>query len=372
VTPFDSTRGSQAAYDFWLGLIPQFLGQFGGAAPGVAAKADPSASSASPGLNSLMFPADQIAKAAAMTQQSLQGLAQSLAPMLQAGGLPNLLAQWATASPAFASGKPGDAAAAAASATQAMLAPWAALMSGVAGAIPTATQGSTPPAYGEAGTPLSSLQAMSQAWTDMASRLAGTTPAQLDAAFDRTYGALGDALGFSPARKLHAAWRDVVAASVAHQDARASYALLVQGAFAQGFQRLMASLAEKANSGEHIDSVLALIRLWAIKSEEVVHKTLQSERGLAATAALTRSALAYRKKMQYMAAVVADVFDMATRRELDEAYREIQELKRELRASRPERGSGGATPKRRAATRAAAAKNRTSKANRAGNDGAGG
>ena len=33
MTAADSTRGSQAAYDFWLGLIPQFLGQFG-AVPG--------------------------------------------------------------------------------------------------------------------------------------------------------------------------------------------------------------------------------------------------------------------------------------------------------------------------------------------------
>lgn len=80
----ESNEGSRATYDFWLGLIPQFLGQFGGFAPaggpGTAVPED------------LPFPVDQIAKAAAMTQQSLEGLAQALAPALKTG-VPDMLAQ---------------------------------------------------------------------------------------------------------------------------------------------------------------------------------------------------------------------------------------------------------------------------------------
>lgn len=365
MTPFDSAHGAQATYNFWLGLIPQFLGQFGSALPGVTAGADPSASTAGPMVDSLMFPADQIAKAAAMTQQSLQALAQSFASMLQAGGAPNLLSQWAAATPAFAPGKPGDAAATAATATQAMLASWAALMSNAAGATPGAMpQGTSPSAYGAVDMPAFSLQAMTQAWADMGSRLTGATSAQRDTAFDRTYGALSDAFGLGPSRKLHAAWRDAVAASIAQQDAQGNYALLVQRAFAQGFQRLLTALAEKANAGERIDSVLALLRLWASNTEEAVHETLQSERGLAATVALTRSALAYRKKMQQVAAVYADVLDMTTRRDLDEAYREIQALKREVRGLRPVLVPDGAAPKRAAASRTAAPKSNSSKGER--------
>jgi hypothetical protein len=342
MTNADSTRGSQAAYDFWLGLIPQFLGQFG-AVPGDSTDAS---TDAPPGLDGLAFPVDQIAKAAALTQQSLQALAQTLGPQLQGGGFADLVAQWAKAAPGFTFAKPPAGAATAATAAQAMVAPWAAFMANAAGAMP----GATPPGS-TASPPQSALQALSQAWIDMGSRFAGATPAQVDSAFDRTYGALGDALGFSPARKLHAAWRDAVAASVAHQEARVAYAALVQEAFTQGFQRVQSTLAEKANAGERIDSILALIRMWAIKTEEVVHETLQSERGLAATAGLTRTAVTYRKKMQHVAAVVADVFDMATRRELDDAYREIQALKREVRRMRPVRAADSPAPKRRAAAK---------------------
>jgi hypothetical protein len=356
MTAADSTRGSQAAYDFWLGLIPQFLGQFGGAVPGGSADA-----SAAAGLNGLVFPVDQIAKAAALTQQSLQALAQTLAPQFQGSRFPDLVSQWAKASSAFGFRPPPDAAATAATAAQAMAAPWAAFMANAAGAMPGAT-----PSGSAASTPQSALQALIQTWLDMGSRVAGATPTQVDAAFDRTYGALGDALGFSPARKLHAAWRDAVAASVAHQEARATYAALVQEAFTQGFQRLQAGLAKKADAGERVDSIFALIRMWASKTEEVVHETLQSERGLAATAALTRSAVTYRKKMQHVAAVVADVFDMATRRELDDAYREIQALKRELRGARPAHAAAGATPKRRAAPKSKKGKGAQAQSDEAG------
>jgi hypothetical protein len=346
MTPFDPAQGAQAIYNFWLGLIPQFLGQFGGAVPGTqaGASAKPDAGDAA-APSALIFPVDQIARAATMTQESLQAFAQAVAPLIQAGGVPGLLNQWATAIPAFALGKPGDAAAAA---TQPWTAPWNALMAGASGAAPfAAPQASPPPPLGAGNAPTVAWQAMTQPWVDMASAMAGATPAQLTTAFDRTYGALSDALGLSPARKLSTAWQDLVAAGIAQQEARTRYALLVQSAFAQGFQRLLTELAGKANSGERIASVLGLLRLWAMKTEEVVHETLQSDAGLAATAALTRSALIYRKKMQHVASIIADAFDMATRRELDEAYREIQALKRELRASGAVRAPGNrgdATP----------------------------
>ena len=306
MTPFDPVHGAQAAYNFWLGLIPQFLGQFGGAVPGVGPGAVAGKDAAAetrgtaPSFAAFMFPADQIAKAAATTQESLQAMSRSIAPLIQAGGASGLLGQWATMMPPFAFVKPDASAPPATS----MFLPW---------------------------------QAMSQSWVDMASQMTGATPAQLSAVFDRTYGALSDALGLSPVRKLQAAWQDLVAAALAQQEARTKYALLVQGAFAQGLQRLMSGLAAKASSGERIDSVLALLRLWAMKTEEVVHETLQSDAGLAATTALTRSSLTYRRKTQQVASIVGEALDMATRRELDEAYREIQALKRELRASRAPR-----------------------------------
>ncbi len=179
-------------------------------------------------------------------------------------------------------------------------------------------------------------QSIGNAWSDFGGQLGLPTNAELNVAFDRTYGAVSDALGLGPTRQLYAAWQDLVSAATAQQEARAGYALVVNTAFTGGYSRLVGRLAEKAAAGEQIDSVLALLKLWAVCTEEAVHETLQSERGLAATVALTRSSLSYHKAAQRVADVLADMFHLATRRDLDEAFREIQALKRQLRNARRE------------------------------------
>ncbi len=335
-----SNHGSRAVYDFWLGTISQLLGQIGGGLPAGATSSVP---------EGLPYPVDQVAKAAVMTQQLLQGMGQVLAPALQAG-VPNLLAQWAKPLAAFTSTNPGDATSAN---LQPMFAPWLAFMSNAAASMPAAS------AFMPGAStvlPQAPLHSVSQAWVDMASRFTGTSPAQVDTNFDRAYGAISDGIGLGPARKLYSAWRDVMSANMAQQDARTQYTGLLQSAYAQGFQRLLIALAAKADAGERVESVLALIRLWTINTEQAVHETLQSEPGLAATAALIRSDLAYRKKTQQMAAVLADQFDMASRHELDEAFREIQVLKRELRATQTAEGERPTTVKRPPAPKTGAAK----------------
>ena len=311
-------QGSRATYDHWLGLISQLLGQFGSPASLGAAPAD---------SGHLPFPVDQVAKAASITQQSLQSMLQVLVPALQTG-MPNLLAQWGKQFSAFPFTQPGDSAGANA---QSMFAQWQAFMPNLAAVMPAMS--STTPSI-DTVMPQAPLQAINKAWVDMASRLTGTSPAQMDTAFDRTHGAFSDGVGLGPTRKLNAAWRDVMNASIAQQDSRNHYASLLQNAFSQGFQRLLAALATKGDAGERIDSVLKLIKMLTINIEQAVHQTLQSEGGLAATAALIRADLTYRKKMQQVAAVFSEQFDMTSRRELDDAFREIQSLKRELRATR--------------------------------------
>src|SRR5260221_9963367 len=117
-----SGGGVQGIYDFWLDLIPQFFGQLGA---GMPAGAKPAASP----IPGLPFPADQVARAATMTQEALRNIAQAYTPMLQAGGAPGLLGEWASAMPFFpgAQARPGDGGAA--PGMPAMFNPWAAAMS---------------------------------------------------------------------------------------------------------------------------------------------------------------------------------------------------------------------------------------------------
>ena len=175
---------------------------------------------------------------------------------------------------------------------------------------------------------------MQRAWLDMSTKLTGGTTDTYVTAFERTYGALSDALGLGPMRKLQAALGQLMSAAAAQNDARARYAMLVQSAFSSGFDEMMRRLADMAQRGERMTSMLALMKLWASATEDCVHKVLQSEPGLDATAAVTRAGLSYRKQLKGVSAILADMLDMASRRDLDEAFREIQQLKRELRNAR--------------------------------------
>ena len=390
-----SDSGAQSIYDFWLGLIPQFFNQLGA---GSLTGANPSA----PPVPGLTFPADQVARAATMTQQALQNLAQAYTPMLQAAGAPGLLGQWAAAMPMFAGPrqKP-EAAPSAGQSAASMFGPWAAAMPFLAGVPPVAAPPAAPdpfdpwaaamamvpgapaareqasraaaaptpwsamfpfatafqPAAGAAPPPplanaaMLPFQTMQQAWRDMGTQMVGTTPQVFTNTFDRTFGALTDALGFGPMRKLQTAWQELLVATMAQTEARASYAMLVQGAFASGLEGLLQRLADMAEKGERIDSIFALLKLWAVNSEDAVHKVLQSADGLAATARVARAGLAYRRKIQQIASIIADGLDMATRRDLDEAYHEIHELKREVRKLRPAARATSVPTKPRAAAK---------------------
>jgi hypothetical protein len=325
--------GAQSIYDYWLGVLPQFFAQLGAAVPNGGASADGA-------VSALPYPADQIARAATLTNDALQSLAQSYAPMLQAAGAPGLLAAWTAALPMMGGVTPAPQSPSAGMANA--FAPWLTMPSTAAAAQSVAA----PPAQAA----LLPFQQMQKAWLDFGSQMTGGAPHDYVTAFVRTFGALSDALGLGPMRKLQAAGQQIMAAVVAQNEARTGYAMLVQTAFASGLDALLQRLADMAQRGERVDSVLALLRMWAVATEEAVHEVLQSERGLAATADLTRAGLRYRGQMQGFAAIVADTLDMATRRDLDDAYREIQELKRELRALRA--APAPARPSKRAARRA--------------------
>jgi poly(hydroxyalkanoate) synthase III subunit E len=373
------TGGTQAIYDFWLGLIPQFFGRLGAGMP----------TGADNGAPGVCFPADQVAHAAAMTQEALQGVARAWTPVLEASGPAGLLAQWASAMPfampsstpaskvapasplaawtammpwlagipptagtplpaadplaiigpwaammPFFAGAQGNAAGGPAAAHP-MLAPWMAAMTWKPGLCMGAAEGAAPTNADGPAAAILPLRAMQKSWLDFASRVFGATPEILATGFDRTFGGVSDALGLGPLRKWQAAYQDLIAATVAQNDARMTYMMLVQSALVAGFDGLLRRLSAMADAGERIDSVLALLRMWAASTEEAVHRVLQSNAGLAATVALSRAGVTHRRKMQQIAAIVADALDMATRSDLDEAYREIQNLKRELRALRP-------------------------------------
>jgi hypothetical protein len=326
--------GAEAVYEFWLGLIPQFLGQFGVKLP-AGGKAGAHSTPNSP-------PSDWLAQWTAAMLPFADGLpkaagdAATQAAQTMFGTWSAMMAPYADGAAKAVAGAPP-----AASATT-MLAPWMAALPFAQAAQGAVSPDATAPA-------MQPFHAAQKAWLDTVAQMGFASPQSYLTGFERTFGGLFDALGFGPMRKLQAACQDLATASLAQHQARAAYAMIVQGAFTSGLERLMLQLGTMADAGEQVESVLTLLKMWAVKTEDAVHEVLQSEQGLVATAALTRAGLAHRRKLQHVAGIVADSLDLATRRELDDVYRELHELKRELRMLRQQAPPipAGATTSRR-------------------------
>lgn len=282
-----SPAGAQQLYRWWLGTLPNL---FGGAAGG-AERTEPPAQAP--------FPADQMGHALKVAQQWLGGLYE--------GTLRNLVTNHS-----------GD-----------QLRGFEQL---VAEQLGRATDRMVNLGQAFSGHPnLAELNA----------RLTGAPLAALGEAFkplslnlERAYGGLADAVGLAPLRGLEEAGRDMALATVVHRQAQMEYLEVVVEALQKGAELLTVRLAELGQKGEPIDSMLGLVRLWARTTDEAMHAAMQTPRALEVSAKLLRASARSRQQQQRVVAIASEALNIPTRAEVDEAYREIQELKRELRRLR--------------------------------------
>jgi len=163
-------------------------------------------------------------------------------------------------------------------------------------------------------------------------------PLQLGA--DRTFGAFADALGLRPMREIQEAWIALSEAERERRAAQAIYVGLAAKAWSDGTRRLVACLEQMRRGGEQVTTFAALLRLWAREADVALHAVMQSEPGLAAAARTVRASNRQREAMHRLVGLTSQALNVPTRAEVDDAYREIQELKRELRRLKKGRPQG--------------------------------
>ena len=295
-----ATKASEPLYAWWLNVIPSLLGGLlpKAAAPAAAA---PEPAAAQP------FPIGQVAQALGLAQQLLGPLFQAYVKALSLNPNPD------QAFLAFQSS---------------MYEQLQKLSEGFAG---IGKMLAAAPAGVAAGASTIS------AWNLMGGEpmaMFGQTLKPLSINLERAYGGLADAFGLAPSRDLQGAARDIASATLAKQQAQAEYLGLVVGALTKGSEGLMTRLQEMGRNGESVDSLLGLVRLWARSAEEAMHAAMQSPKALEASAKLVRAGARSRQQQQRIVALISQALNVPTREEVDDAYREIQELKREMRRLR--------------------------------------
>ena len=162
---------------------------------------------------------------------------------------------------------------------------------------------------------------------------AGTKNPLLDA-MEHTYGAVSDALGFGAPRAFQKSMREIIAAGIERERAQADLLARLNTAWPRIGEGVGKRLTELASEGKSPARLIELLRVWTTVSEQVFHEILQSPEGLAAIGGFLRATTRYRIEVNRIIELLSEFYNIPTRAEVDEAYREIQNLKRELRALR--------------------------------------
>lgn len=158
-------------------------------------------------------------------------------------------------------------------------------------------------------------------------------------ALDRAFAALTDSLGMGPSKTLRDAMREMVAAEEERRQAQLAYFSVLGSAWRKVIEEAGAKLGELQARGEAPASFVELIRLWAGIADRRIHEVMQSEEGLKRGAEYMRAALRFRAQLNRVVAIASEALNVPTRAEVDDAYLEIQQLKRRVRdlerASKP-------------------------------------
>ena len=144
---------------------------------------------------------------------------------------------------------------------------------------------------------------------------------------------LGDAIGLAPTRALRDAYRDLLIAIADQRTAQLKYVAFLGEALGKVSDRLLVRLREMGERGETVDSLLALVRLWASIADDALHDAMQSEKGVAYTTAYIRGATRSRQHRNRLIEILSELCNVPTRAEIDDMHREIHELKKQLRRS---------------------------------------
>jgi class III poly(R)-hydroxyalkanoic acid synthase PhaE subunit len=149
---------------------------------------------------------------------------------------------------------------------------------------------------------------------------------------------------------------------VEFRQASTDYHILLAKTWIQAFEQVMTELVAFSENGKQIDSIRELMNLWMDTVDHTFSKLYKAEEYLEVQQKLVSAGMRYRLKEQEITEIILKTFNLPTRSELDDAYRSLYELRKEvkvLKKALKERGDTGqikAAPAPKKAPRKPAAK----------------
>jgi class III poly(R)-hydroxyalkanoic acid synthase PhaE subunit len=132
-------------------------------------------------------------------------------------------------------------------------------------------------------------------------------------------------------------------------------------ALSRTVEKVMQTLAEKSKKGEKIESIRDLNRLWLDSADDVFTKMYAAEEYLAAQRELSSAGMRYKIMQQDVVEMVLEKLNLPTRSEVDDAYKMLYELRKEVKSLKKELRGRAAPPIRADSARRNAIKQVTTK-----------
>ena len=118
----------------------------------------------------------------------------------------------------------------------------------------------------------------------------------------------------------------------------ASFNAIASAPWSEASRRFTDAMAETKRVESGSPDWRKVFAKWAEISNEELIKNQRTEGFLKAQKELLHAALEYRSRQNDVSDAIATLFDLPTRRDLDEITRQLTELRREMRALRREKG----------------------------------
>jgi polyhydroxyalkanoate synthase subunit PhaE len=150
-------------------------------------------------------------------------------------------------------------------------------------------------------------------------------------AYERTFGRLLESPSLGHTREVNQDLLKGFDAWVDFRRANLEYQLVLAEAWAQTFEQLMGKLVSLGEKGETVQSLRGLLALWTDVVDEVFAKVFRSEEYIRIQGQLVNTATAYRLRELDIVEAFLKTSHMPTRRELDEAYHRIYDLRKEVK-----------------------------------------
>lgn len=144
---------------------------------------------------------------------------------------------------------------------------------------------------------------------------------------------------FGHTREQQLQQQALMAAMIEYMETQARYQTLIQRAHAKGMERMQAKQAQQAAAGHSVESMKAMYDLWVDAAEEAYAEVALSDEFREVFGAMSNAQMQLRQLQQQQTEHWCREQGMPTRSEVNSLGQRLQEVRRELRASRPEKAT---------------------------------